>query len=149
MGHGTLAGPVTTEPDVRIAVAGRELRPVAIIGDCYRFVLPAGCESVRLLSRAGAPADMEPWQEDQRRLGLLVRRIALWEGDALTEMAMDDPALVAGWWTVERHGRRLVRWTDGNAVLPLGVGGVRMLEITAGCRDAYPEDQPAVTSRAA
>lgn len=149
MGLGMPVGPVTAEPDVRIAVAGRELRPVAITGDRYRFILPAGCAAVRLLSRAGAPADMEPWQEDQRRLGLLVRRIALWEGDVLAEMAMDDPGLVAGWWSVERHGRRLVRWTDGDAVLPLGVGGVRMLEITAGCRDAYPVDQPAVTSRAA
>jgi hypothetical protein len=134
---------VTREPDVRIEAAGTVLRPIEAIGDRYRFVLPEGCDSVRLLSRASAPADLHPWLEDRRRLGLSVRRIVLRANDTLTDIALDDPALTFGWWDVERHGATLARWTDGDALLPLGAGGGRLLEITAGCQDAYPADRPA------
>ncbi len=134
---------VTREPDVRIEAAGTVLRPIEAIGDRYRFVLPEGCDSVRLLSRASAPADLHPWLEDRRRLGLSVRRIVLRARDTLTDIPLDDPALTFGWWDVERHGATLARWTDGDALLPLGAGGARLLEITAGCQDAYPADRPA------
>lgn len=134
---------VTREPDVRIEAAGTVLRPIEAVGDRYRFVLPAGCDSVRLLSRASAPADLHPWLEDRRRLGLSVRRIVLRSNDTRTDIPLDDPALTIGWWDVERHGATLARWTDGDALLPLGARGARLLEITAGCQDAYPADRPA------
>lgn len=167
MGWGCGEMAVTTDPDVRIEAAGRILRPIAAgrvpgsiaagrvpgsgsagrvpaAGDRYRFILPAGCDGVRLLSRASAPADLEPWREDRRNLGLSVRRITVREHDRLTEIALDHPALSQGWWDLERHGASPARWTNGNALLPFGPGPVRVLEITAGCREAYPaEDHPA------
>ncbi|HEY0422173.1 MAG TPA: hypothetical protein VGC82_02505, partial [Rhodopila sp.] len=41
-----------------------------------------------------------------------------------------DPSLAEGWWAVERQGSSIRRWTNGNALLPLGgVAGATMLEI--------------------
>ena len=135
MGMGyEVAGPVLTEDAaVRIEAGGRILHPVSVEGDRYSFVLPAGCEGVRLLSNAATPSKMEPWREDRRRLGLSVRRIRVGGED----LPLDHPALSAGWWGLERHGDLPARWTDGNAVLPIAPGGARTLEITAGRLAGY------------
>ena len=121
------------DPAVRIAVGGRVLRPVSVEGDRYTFILPPCCADVRLLSHAASPAEMEPWREDRRLLGLSVRRIRMGGED----LPLDHPALSAGWWGLERHGAEPVRWTDGNALLPLAPGGARTLEITAGRLAGY------------
>jgi hypothetical protein len=76
---------------------------------------------------------MEPWREDRRLLGLSVRRIRVGGED----LPLDHPALSAGWWGLERHGGLPVRWTDGNALLPIALGGARTLEITAGRLAGY------------
>ena len=129
-----VAGPVVTEaPDVRIEAGGRVLRPIWFEGDRYGFVLPAGCQGVRLLSNAATPAESEPWREDRRRLGLSVRRIRVGDED----LPLDHPALTAGWWGLERHGGAPVRWTDGAAWLPVAPGEARTLEITAGRLAGY------------
>jgi hypothetical protein len=40
--------------------------------------------------------------------------------------------LSSGWWTVDNHGGKLFRWTDGNALLPLpAADGPVLLEIRA------------------
>ena len=124
---------LTQDPAVRIEVGGRVLRPVSIDGDRYTFILPPGCADVRLLSHAASPAEIEPWREDRRLLGLSVRRIRVGGED----LPLDHPALSAGWWGLERHGAEPVRWTDGNAVLPIAPGGARTLEITAGRLAGY------------
>jgi hypothetical protein len=38
---------------------------------------------------------------------------------------------------VERHGDTMVRWTNGDAVLPVGKKGMRVLEIMSGQLVAY------------
>jgi hypothetical protein len=124
---------VTEDPAVRIEAGGRVLRPVSVEGDRYTFVLPAGCADARLLSNAATPAEMEPWREDRRLLGLSVRRIRVGGED----LPLDHPALTAGWWGLERHDGAPVRWTDGAALLPVGTGGARTLEITAGRLAGY------------
>ena len=74
----------------------------------------------------------------------------------ITDLALDRPDLTHGWWGAERHGQAVVRWTDGDARLPVGDGGARILEITAGCLDAYvvaagvdaAEEERGMTTRA-
>ena len=57
----------------------------------------------------------------------------------LTDVALDDPRLADGWWTVERSGGAARRWTDGDATLILpAAGDCDYLEIVAAPLDAYP-----------
>lgn len=76
--------------------------------------------TIRLLS------DIGRHDGDARRLGALITAIRV-DGSAL---AMDDPRLGLGFHEPERHGNRLVRWTDGAAVVGVGPGqGARVVEI--------------------
>ena len=60
-----------------------------------------------------------------------MKRIVLRGADELHEIPLDHPSLTKGWWTVERDGQVMSRWTDGDAVLPLPerVSGDVILEI--------------------
>ena len=106
----------------------------------------------RLVSRAQSPTDARPWLNDQRRLGVRVKRIVLRDADETREIPIDHPDITRGWWDIEREGPIISRWTDGEAVLPLPpTRGPAMLEIHfAGAmtyvEDAVPED---VTERRA
>ncbi len=164
LGHVVPRSILTDDPAIRIEAAGRLLRPVAVDGETYVFALPAGCDTVRLLSRASAPSDIHPWHDDRRLLGLSVRRIRVREGQGITDLPLDHPDLTQGWWTVDdreeavaespgdgpmaarSHG--MARWTDGSAILPVGVGRARLLEITAGGLAAYAvrRDQAGLTT---
>ena len=54
------------------------------------------------------------------------------DASEMREVPLDHPDLSQGWWAVERDGRAMRRWTDGDAVLPLpAMDGVTMLEIRA------------------
>jgi hypothetical protein len=65
-----------------------------------------------------------------------VQQIVLRDAAEMTTIALDDPALLQGWWDVERDGRTMRRGTNGNALLPLPRRqGVSMLEIRAGGLD--------------
>jgi predicted Zn-dependent protease len=110
------AGP--TEPAPRLLAGDRTLRPLMAEGAIV-FALPRGLASVRLACRTERPSDREPWRDDRRPLGLPVRRITVQTGAGLRDLALDDPALGAGWWPVEHDpaGRR--RWTAGVAELDL------------------------------
>ncbi len=127
---------LVADPDLRVEVGGRSLRPVAVEGDCYTFVLPPGGGAVRLLSRASRPGWATPWIEDRRMLGVSVRRMTLIAGMEVMEIPLDHPGLTAGWWALEPEAR----WTNGAAVLPpIGEGGPLLLRILAGRLDAYAE----------
>jgi hypothetical protein len=61
-----------------------------------------------------------------------VRRIRVSEGVAVTDVALDHPGLTEGWWALETDAAGTRRWTNGDAVLPVGPGGTRALDIIAG-----------------
>ncbi len=146
-----LPAPVTTgDPAPRLLIADRMIAPIAAGQGVYTFVLPRGSCGVRLRSRATAPSDLTPWHNDSRRLGLAVRRIRLREGDLVTDLPLDHPALTDGWWGIESDDQSLWRWSNGDAMLRLADGGVRVLEITARPLPAYRLEAEAETvSRAA
>ena len=50
---------------------------------------------------------------------------------------MDHPRLTDGWWALETDAAGTRRWTNGDAVLPVGPGGMRVLDITAGRMGGY------------
>ena len=121
----------TTDPDLRLVVAGQDLRPLAARDGSYRFVLPRGAASVRLCSRAARPSAALPWVEDARTLGVSVARIVLRTGTQSQDIPVDHPGLRQGWWAVEADGAGISRWTNGDATLPLPpVFGPCTLEVT-------------------
>jgi hypothetical protein len=111
---------------------GRTVRPLYGENGLYIFVLPKGATEARLISRAGSPADVRPWLDDRRCLGVNVERIVLRGASELREIPVDHPGLSQGWHAVERDGVVLHRWSTGDAVLQLPtLGGPTMLEIHA------------------
>ena len=99
---------LTDDPDLRLRVADRALRPVRV-DDALAFALPPGARSVRLLSRSAVPAEIRVADPDHRRLGV-----------AVAHLAADGPQPVAvvpgeGWHAAEAGWR----WTDGDAALTL------------------------------
>lgn len=139
----------TDDPDLHVIAAGRCFRPIAAQDGRYVFVLPAGVLGVRLASRATAPADLTPWIDDRRRLGVAVSRIVLRTGSDFNEMPVDHPALGRGWHAVETHGRSMWRWTDGAAALPIGSGDSAItLEVHVRATATYRLDRPGAEAHA-
>ena len=138
---------MTDDPDLRLLVGDRLIRPVAAVGGSLTFPVPPGAVAVRLVSRAAAPSDSRPWLDDRRRLGVRVARLVMRSRDELHDIPLDHPALASGWWAVERDGVSLCRWTDGNAVLPLPVTrGAAMLDVRIGGTVDYPAAESALAA---
>jgi hypothetical protein len=111
---------------------------VSINGGEYVFAVPRGCREAHFLSRAAAPCDTAPWVEDRRRLGVMVRRVALEVGGDVRMIALDDPSLADGWWEAERDAGGPWRWTNGDTVLPLpAMDGPALLRVAC-CPGVYP-----------
>jgi hypothetical protein len=108
----------TEEPSLAVAIGTRRLRPSGRDGERSRFALPAGVAAV-LVSRAAYPQDARPWEEDQRRLGVMVRRLTLHRNGTAIDLPLDHPTLDRGWWAPECDGAASWRWTDGAAALPV------------------------------
>ena len=120
----------TTEADLRLVADRRTVKPVFSDSDRVIFALPAGASEVRLVSRAQSPTEARPWLGDRRQLGVRVKRIVLRGTGEMREVPVDHPDLTRGWWDVERDGLTMIRWTDGEAVLPLpAMRGHGVLEI--------------------
>lgn len=98
---------VTVDPDLGLVSGTTVVRPTLRDG-AYRFALPPGSGTGRLVSRSHVPALMVPGSTDHRRLGIAVASLAL-DGGAAPECGDGWHAPEDGW-----------RWTDGNAVLALG-----------------------------
>jgi len=122
----------TVDPDLHVLVNERCVRPLHNKDGLFIFAIPRGTTAVRLVSRVSSPTAAKPWLEDRRSLGLYTKRIMLRGMNGVQEIPLDHPALVQGWWAVERDGTTMRRWTDGDATLPLPVmEGPILLEIRA------------------
>lgn len=136
LGFPIVPADTTDDPALHISIGHRTIRPICRVDGCHSFVLPGDGENVRLISRAAAPCDTRPWVEDRRRLGVMVKRLIVRCDREVTEIALDDPRLVDGWWAVEHGGSGLWRWTNGNAVLPSSDGPL-ILEVHVGETGTY------------
>lgn len=106
-----------------LRVGPTTLDPVVREDDRLVFLLPRGTNEVVLESRWGCPADLMPWCNDHRRLGLPVREVRVSEGEAERVIPVDHPGLSLGWQTMEEEEGRVWRWTDGAARLRLDTDG--------------------------
>jgi hypothetical protein len=135
----------TTDADLHLMVDGKCVRPVSATNGQHVFVLPRRVASTRLVSRASAPADLVPYYDDRRRLGVAVSRIIMRSGADQNEIPVDHPMLSRGWHEVERDGTQLRRWTDGDALLPIACGaedGPLTLEVRTASTHRYRLDTP-------
>ncbi|ATJ90313.1 MULTISPECIES: Hint domain-containing protein [Acetobacter] len=112
--------------------AGSFIRPVRQTkGQMVSFMVPAGVSAVRLVSRASRPCDViGPFVDDRRTLGVLVGSVMVLHANQMQPVTTHlTDADLSGWHGLEQGG---VRWTNGNAVLPLGdapTQGVSMLTL--------------------
>jgi Ca2+-binding RTX toxin-like protein len=127
---------VTHDPMLCIRIGGRDFSPVNRVANRYQFLLPRSRHDARLVSRSAVPSDVRPWVDDARKLGVAIRRIIVWRDEQCSEIALDDPRLVDGWWAVERDNATMWRWTDGNAALAIE-GNRLMVEIVVSGTVAY------------
>jgi hypothetical protein len=84
------------------------------------FSLPAEPAEIRIVSRAGVPAELG-FARDPRLLGVAVRRIELRRGARLAVVDAAEPGFVRGFHAFE--AALSLRWTDGDAVVPAGLFG--------------------------
>ncbi len=121
---------ITREPDLHLLVDGERVNPSGITGPLHRFAIPEHAGDIRIVSRAGVPAETDPGSEDRRRLGVRIGRIAMRAGARTIELAAGDPALREGFHPEERLGGETFRWTDGHARLPPAPPGLSRLDLT-------------------
>ena len=119
LGYQRLDFSTTDDPDLHIVADGRVIRPLSARGDRYLFLIPAGTTTTRLASRASAPSLLAPYLEDQRRLGVAIKRISVQGPATVMDYPVDHPGLSEGWFGVEGDGSPIWRWTDGDASLPI------------------------------
>jgi ELWxxDGT repeat protein len=138
---------LTGEPELHIVAGTRRLKPVVAENGHYLFVLPPAGDTLRLVSRAAQPSEVNPWVEDRRPLGVKIRRLTWRNGPKTRDVAMDDSILKHGWWAVEWEEDRPSRWTDGDAKLPALKAGLLEIELCGSMR--YPVNRAAGCARRA
>lgn len=102
-----------------IAGNGRVIRPLRTEKNHTLFMIPAGIETVYIHSNTSRRNEaIGPFVDDRRTLGVLVGNASICHGNTtrtLTSYLHDED--LAGWNNVEFYP---MRWTAGNACLPLG-----------------------------
>ena len=134
---------LTREPDLHLLVDGARLNVASIAGAAHRFAIPPGAADIRIVSRAGVPAETEPASEDRRRLGVMLGLIGLRIGGKNLELPLDDPTLCEGFHPPESRDGAMVRWTDGHARLPPLPAGLARLDLhVTGVQPAWARAAP-------
>jgi autotransporter passenger strand-loop-strand repeat protein len=133
--------PLTEEADLHLVVDGRRLDAKSRHGETLVFRLLARPETVRVVSRSGAPQELGV-ARDPRELGVALWRIMLRQGPRLRMIEAEDAALAEGFHGYEAEHQ--FRWTDGDALLPAalydGLHGGFELELHVACRARYGAD---------
>jgi hypothetical protein len=133
--------PLTQDADLHLVVDGRRLDAKSRHGETLVFRLFAHPETVRVVSRSGAPQELGV-ARDPRELGVALWRIMLRQGPRLRLLEAEDPSLAEGFHGYEAE--RQLRWTDGDALLPAalydGLHGGFELELHVACSARYSVD---------
>jgi hypothetical protein len=124
--------------DLHVVANGVLIRPVCQTELVYTFVVPIGATQILLKSRSSAPTETRPWLEDRRRLGVAVSRLTFRSGSDVGLLPIDGPDLSTGWWSVEKEGAAMWRWTNGNALIRLPPSKLpQILEVKLGPATTY------------
>ncbi|WP_346344013.1 Hint domain-containing protein [Gluconobacter cerinus] len=128
----TEAQPLTHDHDLHLVTdTGATIRQIRENNGRVMFMIPAGVESVRVVSNTSRPCDtVGPFVDDRRTLGVLVGNVRLFEGNTTATLTAHlQDADLSGWNNVEDG---TMRWTDGNALLNLGqrpIGSIALMAL--------------------
>jgi Hint domain len=134
---------LTDDPDLHLLADGVRLDADQIEARVWRFRLPNPVADLRIVSRSAIPS-MLGTAQDQRRLGVALRRIVLARPGLRLEVGWNEESLDTGFHGPEPAERH--RWTNGEAVLPqalllpLRAGTIVELEVNGLFR--YPVPSP-------
>ena len=106
---------LTDDPDLHLLVDGVRLDAEEVEPSIWRFRLPGPVNDLRVVSRTAIPA-MLGIEQDQRRLGVALRKIVLVQPGLWREIGWDYAGLATGFHGSEPAQRH--RWTNGEASLP-------------------------------
>jgi hypothetical protein len=110
--------PLTDDPDLHLMADGIRLDASRRSGTTYTFSLPSVPSDLRIVSRAGSPAELG-LARDPRLLGVAVGRIEARQGDLSQIVTAEDSQLDRGFHAFEADND--FRWTDGDAVVPADI----------------------------
>jgi hypothetical protein len=115
----------TEDPSVQISVENSIVRSISN-NNIFEIQKPHSVFQIH--SRSAVVAEQNPESDDQRRLGVLITAI---HADG-KNVPIDSDYFRTGFHGLERSGKQLFRWSDGNSTLklPFAVGNLR---ITVGC----------------
>lgn len=136
------------EPLLHLSVAGRAVMPSAHTEGRYVFDLPAIDGPVRVISRVShyydrPSATLGLSDCDERELGVTIENVTVTTGDGVQIIAADDKRLSYGWHPLQQIGDQTWRWTDGDALLPIGASGAARIEIESARTGFYGPDDGA------
>jgi hypothetical protein len=142
--------PTTDDPDLHLLIGAERIDAASQHGPVRIFLLPNRPAGARIVSRAGAPAELG-LARDPRVLGVAIQRVALRQETRFRVMEAADPALAEGFHAFEPDSG--LRWTDGDAALPPalfeGFDGPMELVLHLGGTTQYPLFADAVLRAAA
>lgn len=125
--------PLTDDPDLHLLVDGQRVDGTRWPNGRYRFELSRRSRELRLVSRAGSPAELGS-ARDPRLLGVAVRQIRLWHGARVRVLDASDDAFTEGFHAFEPGDG--IRCTDGDAPLPVALftdmDGTSQIELLIG-----------------
>ena len=107
--------PLTEDADLHLLVDGDQMEATSQHGGAHIFCLPARPGAVRVVSRAGAPAELG-LARDPRILGVALRRITLRQRTRFRVIDAADTSLAEGFHAFELDNG--MRWTNGDAAIP-------------------------------
>jgi len=126
------------DPDLKLVIGGKIVRPFEHADGRYTFILPAGTDRITLASRATQPAQIVRYLDDRRSLGIAVSSISLRVGGDLVVFPADHLPAGSGWHGVETGGGRCWRWTNGAGELQLDpLPEAAVMEIRLGGAASY------------
>lgn len=152
LGYTKPAMATTADPELRLLADAIPVLPVHRTATEASFVLSTAPATLRLVSRASSPSELDRDADDWRILGVAVRELQYRTTGGETVFPPDHPALIDGWQEAEASAADVWRWTNGNARLPI-LPGAAAITVRFFAQTAYlvaaPADPSAEISRAA
>ncbi|GBQ29380.1 hypothetical protein AA0472_2978 [Acetobacter estunensis NRIC 0472] len=145
---------LTEDADLHLVTTdGRVIRQARQANGYAMFMIPSNITSVRIASRTCRPSDtIGPFVDDRRHLGVLVGEVSLFDSRQTRKIDthLTDAGLLG--WDVQEASP--CRWTNGNALLPLGkrqpntFGMLAIQILAAGPYNISPETTQAAIHKA-
>ncbi len=150
LGYVAPARTISADPELYLLADSTPVFPIQRSSTEATFVLRTSPVTLRLISRASSPSQIDRDADDWRILGVAVREICYRSADSTDMFAADNPVLNEGWQDVESDSSGAWRWTNGNARLPRPNGSVTVT-VRFFAQPAYLTNEPVTTkvSRAA